>query len=527
MRQARARTHLAAALVDPEPALHVQMRDALARGADLIELRADRIGDDAAVAELLQAPRTHPLILTVRAAAEGGAWDGDDADRVALIERLGLLQPGYVDVEHALWRRSANVRQKIGLVCRRAADAADAADARVRNRLILSYHDLNDTPAGLDSLFAELAGAEPDAVIKLVTTADDATDALRVLELLARHAAERDIIALAMGEAGLVARVLAQKFGAFLSFAATADARTSAPGQVTLELMRERYRWDAIGSKTKLYGVIGWPVSHSRSPELHNAALAAAGIDGVYVPLPVRPTSAAFARFMDFVTDAAWLDAAGFSVTIPHKEHALRWLRARGFTCDALAARCGAVNTLTRTTSGGWHGENTDAPGAIRALLAGGAVAEADLAGMAADVLGAGGAARAIVAALRERGCRVTIWNRSAARAADLADEFGCAVGDWDTRAQLRGPLVVNCTSVGMTPDIAAAPLPAGALRSYFIVMDTIYTPRETQLLRDARDQGARTIDGVAMFLAQAALQFECWRGQPAPPGAFAALSDT
>ena len=496
-------TLLAVSIVDAEPPLHEQVADALRAGADLIELRVDRIGDVAAVEELLRQPHDQPFIVTVRCAAEGGAWGGGERERLRVIERLASLAPGYVDVEAAVARRPA-----IG-----------------GNRLILSHHDLAATPADPGAVLDRLAGRGAD-VIKAAFTAADALDALRVLDALRQRAGRCRTIALAMGEAGLVSRVLARKFGAFLTFAAPRPGSASAPGQITVSELRQRYRWNTIGRATRLFGVIGWPVAHSRGPQLHNAALAAADLDGVYLPMPVKPSYADLATFLDYVSAEPWRDLRGLSVTIPHKEHVARWLARRGDTLSPLAARCGAVNTLVRTPGGRWRGANTDALGVVAAIENAAEPAAGELRGVAVDVLGAGGVARAAVAALVDRGCTVTIYNRSPERAARLADELGCRCLPWERRADGAGRVLINCTSVGMTPHTARTPMPRRRLAPPLVVFDTVYTPRQTRLLREAAAAGCTTIDGETLFVAQAAAQFSLWHDRPAPVGAMRAALD-
>ena len=507
-----ATSRLATSLVDADEPLSAQINDAVRRGAEVVELRVDRIGDVDAVEAVLREPRRTPLILTIRTAEEGGGWDGDDAERIALFERLGLLQPGYIDLEWSAWRRSANLRQKIGLVCHRTD--LPGGD-RAKNQLMLSHHDLNGTPEDLSAVTDSLCD-EPAAIVKVVFTARDATDALRVLTHLRERAARRPLIALAMGAAGLATRVLAKKFGGFLSFASRGAGRESAAGQPTLEMMRQVYRWDAIGPQTRVYGLIGWPVDHSRGPFIHNAGMRNDGIDGVYLPLPVAPSEDAFRRFMDVAT-APELDFHGFSVTLPHKEHALHWLRAAGAMIDDAAARCGAVNTLVRDATGSWSGHNTDVIGALRAVEICAGLSAERLRGSHVVVLGAGGVARAVVSGLTSAGAHVTIYNRTRARADALADALGCRSADWQQRGTAGGALLVNCTSIGMQPAVDQTPISAAALPGFRAVFDTVYTPAETQMLRDAARLGAAVIDGATMFLEQAARQYELWHGRPAP----------
>ncbi len=510
-----AKTLLAVPLTSAEVPLPQQVRAARAAGADLVELRVDSIGDVAAVEALLKQPRAVPLILTVRSAAEGGAWTGSDAERLALLQRLGLLRPGYVDVELATWQRSANVRQKVGLVS--DTEPHDATDERRRpkNRLILSHHNLQDTPADLNAVMDRFAHTPAD-LRKLVFTARDATDAFRVLAWLAGRSDAGRLIVLAMGEAGLPTRVLARKFGTFLTFATLHAGEESAPGQPTVADLRGLYRWDQISPDTRVYGVVGWPVMHSQSPAIHNAAMDAAHVDGVYLPLPVRPDATSFDAFMDCITPEAALSVTGLSVTLPHKENAFRWLDQRGLAVSSIARRCGAVNTLTRRPEGTWEGENTDVIGAVEALQSVPSCAGNRLSGRQVAILGAGGAARAVVAALLDRGCKITLYNRSAERARRLAHSLRCAWKPWEARREYAGEVLINCTSVGLWPAVDESPMPEDALRSETVVFDTIYRPAETRLLRTARGRGCTVVSGVRMFIGQAAAQARVWYGPAA-----------
>ena len=511
-----ANTLLAVPIISTAPPLSEQVRAARAAGANLVELRVDLIDDPAAVEALLAAPRELPIILTIRAESEGGNWSGTEAERISMLEKLGLMMPGYIDVEHATWMRSANIRNKIGLVCDVDIDGCEQDSSRPRNRLILSNHDLLDTPTDLAGVFAKLV-ATPAATIKAVFSAGDATDALRVLVQLGRCSDQREVIALAMGTEGLVSRVLARKFGAWLTFATSSDGGQSAPGQPTIATLKGLYRWDHIGARTRVFGVVGWPVSHSLGPASHNAALSTAAIDGIYVSLPVRPEYERFAEFMQLLTDEPDLDVHGLSVTMPHKEHALRWLDEHRCSITPTALACGAVNTLTRLADGTWEGHNTDGLGALAALQTASRFGGDGLCGRRVAVLGAGGVARAVVATLRQLDCRVIIYNRSHQRGELLARQMRCACQPWDTRARHVGEVLINCTSVGLWPALDDTPFPAAALDPATLVFDTIYRPARTRLLRDAVQRDCQIISGLEMFIGQAAAQFARWHGSKAP----------
>jgi shikimate dehydrogenase len=256
-----------------------------------------------------------------------------------------------------------------------------------------------------------------------------------------------------------------------------------------------------ITGHARLAGVIGWPVSHSRSPLLHNFWLRRHGIDGAYVPLPVRPED--FAAVVHGLRAACF---AGVNVTIPHKEAALA-------VCDTLedsAGRAGAVNTLIFSADG-ILGANTDGYGFIANLEAHG-VAPAG----SALLLGAGGAARAIAAALLDAGMRVTVANRTQARAEALAEALpGLAVLDWNDREDALGgfTLLVNTTSLGMQGNL---PLEMRLDRAAagLAVADIVYAPLETELLRHARARGMKTVSGLGMLLHQAVPGFAAWFGK-------------
>ncbi len=512
------RTLLAVSVTHDSPGIASQVRAAITAGAEVVELRVDLIGDIEAVRDYLRDERADvPHILTIRSSTEGGAWEGDDAARIALIESLGLELPGYVDIELATWERSANLRQKVGLVCARTDRAS--VDERPKNALIMSCHDFEDA-ASLAPLLTSV-GAAPAAVRKVAVMARDATDALHVLNAQ-RQQAPFEAILIAMGPAGVATRVLARKFNAMLTFATVDVDSASAPGQLTLDALRHDYHWDEISPDTRVFGVLGWPVQHSLSPRVHTAAMRAAGIDGVYVPFPVRETYADFVRFMDYADAHPELDLQGFSVTIPHKAHALRWLTAHEFSVSDVAARCGAVNTLVRTATG-WHGDNTDVVGVRHALSTHGPLS--GLRGTKVHLIGAGGAARSVLAALSDLGVTAHIFARRHDQAEELTNAFGGHAQPWADRAAACD-LLINATPIGMLPATEESPVPVTCLGPETLVFDTVYNPRQTRLLRDALARGCATIAGDAMFIGQAAAQFELWHQRPASLPQFQTLVD-
>ncbi len=513
----------ATALADAESARHA--------GADLVEFRVDayveatlEYGGDALRASLdLVAECALPSIVTCRPSWEGGHYEGSDAGRVELIEGLVASDrgPAYVDIELAAFSRTPDLAERL----RSARSGANS-----HARLIVSIHDFAGRPADLTRRVIALEALGLADVAKIAFRARSLRDSLELFEI-ARDG-QRPTIALGMGEFGLMSRILAPQCGAFLTFAALRDESATAPGQPTLTTLLSTYRIRSITRKTLVYGIIGWPVGHSISPLVHNAGFEAVDHAGVYVPLPIAAdgdTAATYASFkatlLSLVNDTH-LNFAGASVTLPHKEHLVALAREQRWVLDELSAACGAANTLWRDANGTWHVSNTDAPAAVDPL----ARALGTLADSQVIVLGAGGAARALAFELSRRGASVLIVNRSTEPAAALVRAMHEAGHDRARAVELeavtRADAIINCTPVGMAGgpapgDSPIAPEDLNRIGGLRIVQDTVYTPIGTSLLKEAERCGIRTIDGVEMFVGQAAAQFTRWTGRPAPTGLF------
>jgi shikimate dehydrogenase len=260
-----------------------------------------------------------------------------------------------------------------------------------------------------------------------------------------------------------------------------------------------------ISGATRVTGIIGWPVAHSLSPAMQNAAFAELGLDWAYVAFPVAPD-----RVAEAVCGLAAAGVAGLNVTIPHKQAVID---ACSSVSSAVAA-IGAANTLVPDGAGGWRAENTDAPGFLRALDEAAPIA---LDGAQVLVIGAGGAARAVAFAVRSRGARVVVANRTRARAAELGEpvEFTRAALEDAARQSV---LVVNCTSLGLHGDGVPEELPCAALGPEHVVVDIVYRPPGgTPWLAAAGARGARCVDGLGMLLHQGAAAFVQWTGQEPP----------
>ena len=473
-------------------------------GADLIELRIDDLTEAVDVQSIIS-DFDRRFILTCRPTWEGGHSELSNEDRIRLLSTIAPTDDTVmVDIELRTLRESGT--------------------GDFENRLIVSAHDFKGRPDRLTNLFNEL-NAAPGEVAKVVWLARSIRDNVEVFELLQHR--QRPTIALCMGEAGLISRVLAKKFGAFLTFASLRDESGTAPGQVTIADMKRLYRWDALNAKTRVYGVVGWPIMHSMSPALHNAAFEHVGHDGVYLPLLVQSGYESFKAFMESFLAFAPLDLSGLSVTIPHKENALRYLKEKGAAVEPLAEQIGAVNTVIIDRDGDdvqLRGINSDYAAILDTITTALGIARGDLAGKRVAVIGAGGTGRTAVAALAAQGATVVVYNRTKERADELAMEFDGKTGKV-VAARLEKlcdsccEIFINTTSLGMHPNVDASAFGdrIPELSDKTLVFDTVYNPMETKLLKQAKTAGAKTVGGVEMFVRQAVRQFEAWTNHPAP----------
>lgn len=442
--------------------------------ADLVELRLDglrTIDVRAAIGGC-----TRPVIVTCRPRWEGGRFDGSEEERHRILLDAVLSDAEYVDVE---WR----------------AGFEDLLLSRGGRGIVLSMHRFDGMPADLPERLRAMAttGAE---VLKIAVRPERLVDLLRLKDL--HHVVpEIPTVIIGMGFKGLPARILASRFGSAWMYA----GEESDAGQVSLQMLLDQYRFRSIGAETAIYGVGGEPLAHSLSPAMHNAGFEAAGLDAVYLPLETGDPD-------ELLEVADGLGVQGLSITAPLKIA----LTERVRHCDEWVESVSALNTLKRGADG-WHATNTDVPGFLEPLR------DEELREIRATVLGAGGAARAAVAALRGGGARVTVSARRRRMALKLAGPGGEVTafppdaGGWD--------LLVNTTPVGTWPNAEDTPVPAHLLAGGRIVYDLVYNPPVTRLLRDAATAGCRTIGGLEMLIAQAERQFEWWTGQPPAPGLF------
>jgi len=455
----------------------------LPRDVDMVEVRLDFMEQVNVRALCLSKDRA--IVVTNRPVREGGRWAGSETDRIALLREAAESGADFVDIE----------LDSVGAL----------GQVTAATRRIVSYHNFTQTPQDLGRILHRLASASGE-VAKIAVKANDITDALAVFELLEKHASQMPLIALSMGEEGIPTRVLAGKFGAFLSYCCLSEDRRAADGQIPYRDALELYRCRRLGPRTALYGVVANPVAHSMSPLIHNTAFAELGLDAVYLPFKVRDPAAFLAGYERF-------DLRGLSVTIPHKEAMVALMDE----VDELTARIGALNTVS-IEGGRRYGCNTDVSAALSSIeRAAAQAALPDLETSTVLLLGAGGAARAIAYGLCGKVAKLVIANRTVERARKLAAEVGagsCGLGEI---RGVRPDILINSTSVGMAPEVEQSPVPAEMLRAGMVVFDAVYNPIRTRLLTEAQEAGCATATGFEWFVNQAAAQFELWTGQKAP----------
>ena len=459
-----------------------QLRSAL-QETRTVELRLDWLRSDAERSRFLRwlrknRPKGATLLATCRRREGGGRFAGKvDRELYWLIQaREAGCQ--WCDLEMETYRELPE---------------GGIRDYPIPAHIMLSIHDFDGTP----KLPGKISVATHGLVdtVKIAAKARTISDSVRLLRL-ARLS--KNVVAVPMGEIGLPARILALREGSALAYAPV--ARETAPGQVCLEEMKYLYRAHRITRRTRVYGVIGDPIGHSLSPLLHNTGFVARHLDAVYLPFLVH-------QLRDFLAAVPEFAIRGFSVTLPHKQTILKHLK----DCEPLAADIGAVNTVEVRRGGALYGCNTDYVGVLRALEK-----RLRIRGSRVLVFGAGGSARAAAFALARAGAVVGICARREKAAKELARAVG---GEALPRRALRTEFfdaILNATPVGMHPHGEISPLASGELHCR-IVMDLIYRPQRTQLLKIAAKEGLATVSGVEMFLAQGIAQWEIWTEKRAP----------
>ncbi|MGA8088352.1 MAG: shikimate dehydrogenase [Terracidiphilus sp.] len=479
---------LCVAIQGNSPAELFDRAESAVRHFKFIELRLDSLSKPANafsyLKQFLGEHRDVTVIATCRRKSHGGGFDGPLAAQLDILTRAAQTGCQIIDleVESAEQCKSAQLNKL------RSAGAA----------LLISFHDYSRTK-GLDQAADRIEAFKPDFV-KIVSTARNLVDNLAVLRVIEDHSLASHVVGIAMGEEGLVSRVLGPRAGAAFTFASFSEDTETAPGQIKAETLRDVYRLEHLDQATRVFGVAGNPISHSLSPLLQNAAFRREIVNAVLLPLKAKSAQ-------DLLTLALELPLAGCAITMPLKTEVLPHLA----NMDPLTARIGACNTLRMGADGKLYGFNTDVAGVIRPLER-----RLRLKGARVAVLGAGGAARAAVFGLVEQGAEVLVVNRTHEHAVTLARQAKAKSLKHELLAKQRFDVIVNATPCGMPGSKQPLPLAENELNAS-LVFDLIYNPLETPLLKLAKSRGIPVISGLEMFVQQGARQFEIWTGKPAP----------
>jgi 3-dehydroquinate dehydratase / shikimate dehydrogenase len=464
----------------------LQTAESMVRENSFVEFRLDHLKQPGAGLQKIQRfLETHQYVTaigTCRRAAGGGKFKGTPASELNILMKAAEAGCQLVDLE-----------------LQSAVKLKPEAVARLRERagVILSSHDFRETH-DLERTLGKMVKVPAD-FYKVVTTANTLSDNVTMMKFLQAQSDKQALIGLCMGEQGIISRVLAVRAGSAFTFAAASANQRTAPGQISILELRGIYRIEQVDAATRVYGVAGDPIQHSLSPVIMNTAMRRENVNSVFLALHAR-------NLKDLIHCVREIPVHGLSITMPYKEAILSFLD----NTDAHTSKIGACNTVVRGQDGKLYGFNTDVAGVVRPLEQ-----RITLQGAKVLVLGAGGAARAAVFGLKERGAEVWILNRSSAPAQKLARQARARIMKRTDLRKTIFDVLINATPVGLgnTRDCV---LKENEIQAR-IVMDMVYDPVETRLIQIARSKGLVVIPGIEMFVHQAARQFEIWTGKPAP----------
>ncbi|KAI3773117.1 hypothetical protein L6452_04316 [Arctium lappa] len=476
------------------------MEIAKEEGADLVELCMESIPNISDV-ELVLKQRTLPAIVSFRQNSQKFLCKGDTKHKCLQVLRLAVeLDVEFVEIDLEL---ASNMIHEV-------------MQKRENSKIIVSSY----VKCGIHSkeklgnllICLQSTGAD---IVKLVTEVAYITDVAPVFHVLTHS--QVPVIVRAVGDRGLISQLLGPKYGAFMVSGSLGGK--SIPGLPPLLSIKNIYKLDNVDVDTKVFGVVSNPVGHSKGPLLHNPAFRYCGYNGIYVPLLVD-------NIKEFLRVYSCTDFAGFSIGLPHKEAAV----ACCDEVDPLAKSIGAVNTIVRRPADGkLVGYNTDCDACITAIedalrerqVSNGEVPNVSpIAGRLFVLVGAGGAGRALAFGARSKGARVVIFNRNFERGESLARAVSgeaLPINHLDAFCPESGMILANCSAIGMEPDVHLTPVSKENLRSYDLVFDAVYTPRNTRLLQEAVEIGVTVVSGVEMFIRQALGQFKLFTNGLAP----------
>ena len=434
-----------------------------------IEVRLDHLAEPQV--PVVQAGQGTDFIATCRPSREGGRYRGEEQDRLDLLQKAGRSGFSWADLEH---------------------DVQQSPNLPSSTRIVRSYHCFDRFPDDLSSRLQSMQEIGGD-VIKLAVSVTTTQQLATLLEWMESKLEATPCVILGMGDLGQPSRLLGGFLGNSWTYVAEDESSQVAPGQLTLKKATECYRLSNWTSHPLFYGLLGNPIAHSLSPDIHNQLFQHYQLEKIYLPFPLDDVGV----WLDYI-EKSRLCFQGFSVTLPFKTDVLKVVQQKTSPVDSL-------NTLAKRDSQ-WEGLNTDYPGFLHALKPHGS-----LKGKTAVVLGNGGVAHTVVKALQDQGTEVTVVGRNREKVALFAKRYGCRYSLFSD-LPIAADLCVNATPVGQFPNIEDSPLREDQL-DFELIYDLVYHPEHTRLLELARRRGLKTISGMEMFVEQAALQFTAWTG--------------
>ncbi|MGD0912621.1 MAG: shikimate dehydrogenase [Terracidiphilus sp.] len=483
---------LCVAVQGATPAELLACAEGVLKDARFLEFRLDLLTKPAAgigpLKEFLTRHRDVQAIATCRRTPNGGHFSGSLPAELEILQKAAEAGCQIVDLEVESAEHAGKAQLGRFRAALRTASAA----------LLVSFHDFSRTK-GLNEAAERIRAFEPDYV-KVVSTARTLADNLTVLRMIEDQSLNAQVVGIAMGEEGLVSRVLGPREGAAFTFASAAEGAETAPGQASARTLIDLFHVEQLDQATRIFGVAGNPISHSLSPLMHSTAFKRENVNAIMLPLKVKSLT-------DLLTLTAELPLSGVAVTMPLKQEVLPHLA----NMDPLTARIGACNTLRTGADGKLYGFNTDVAGVIRPLEK-----RMRIKGSRILVLGAGGAARAAVFGLVDQGAEVFVSNRTHETAVALARKAHAKSLKHEVLAKNRFDAIINTTPCGMAGVKQAMPIKENELNAQ-LVFDMVYNPLDTPLLKLAHLRGLTVISGIEMFVQQGARQFEIWTGKPAP----------
>jgi len=463
-------------------------------GIKLVELRADFLRREPDWKRLIPT-RPTATVVTVRRQQDGGLWRDTEEKRLSLIRAAIAEGPEFVDLE---------------------VDIAGKIPPFGNTRRIISYHNTETMPEDLDGLYREMLTKKP-AFLKIAVSPKTIEEMCLFLTFIQKKnvgikklLGDKGIrvVGICMGEMGKAARILSKRFAMPYTYTTFSEDRVIAPGMLVYKDMLDLYHYDQIDPTTAVYTIIGNPVGHSLSPLVHNRSFLEQKINAVYVPFQLEEFNVG-----ELMHRAQVFGIQGASVTIPHKVTVIKYLTKM----DPAVEKIGACNTVV-FRQGERIGYNTDymaAMSGIEQALGGQPADEVSvLEGKTALILGAGGAGRALAYGLSRRGARVTVTDIDAYRSVELAGHIGGDYATWEMRESIQPDILVNCTPIGMHPNVNETPYSKSLIRTSMLVFDAVYNPEHTLLVKTAQDKGCKVVTGVEMFVGQACLQFKLFTGQ-------------